>query len=67
MPCICMTECPIPQGLLLKEKTHEKIKEPSLYKVILLNDDYTTMEFVVEILMIVFFETIRRRTLNIQY
>lgn len=28
--------------------------EPSMYKVLLLNDDYTTMEFVVEILMFVF-------------
>jgi ATP-dependent Clp protease adaptor protein ClpS len=28
--------------------------EPPMYKVLLLNDDYTTMEFVVEILMFVF-------------
>lgn len=32
----------------------EDIKEPSMYKVLLHNDDYTTMEFVVEILMFVF-------------
>lgn len=32
---------------------HE-VKEPSRYKVLLHNDDYTTMEFVVEILMKVF-------------
>ena len=30
------------------------VKEPPLYKVLLHNDDYTTMEFVVQILMIVF-------------
>jgi ATP-dependent Clp protease adaptor protein ClpS len=30
------------------------VKEPPMYRVILLNDDYTTMEFVVEILMFVF-------------
>ncbi len=32
------------------EKVKEKTKKPSLYKVLLLNDDYTPMEFVVHIL-----------------
>ncbi len=32
----------------------EKIKEPTQYRVILMNDDYTTKEFVTEILMDVF-------------
>jgi ATP-dependent Clp protease adaptor protein ClpS len=31
-------------------KTRAKTKKPSLYKVLLLNDDYTPMEFVVHIL-----------------
>jgi ATP-dependent Clp protease adaptor protein ClpS len=31
-----------------------ELKEPPMFKVLLLNDDYTTMEFVVEILMVVF-------------
>jgi ATP-dependent Clp protease adaptor protein ClpS len=35
-------------GLLLKPRP--KSKKPSLYKVLLLNDDYTPMEFVVHIL-----------------
>ncbi len=35
-------------GVLLK--TRPKTKKPSMYKVLLLNDDYTPMEFVVHIL-----------------
>jgi ATP-dependent Clp protease adaptor protein ClpS len=31
-------------------KTKEKTQRPSLYKVLLLNDDYTPMEFVVYVL-----------------
>ena len=32
------------------EKTRPKTQKPSLYKVLLLNDDYTPMEFVVHVL-----------------
>jgi len=35
-------------GLLLKPRP--KTKKPSMYKVLILNDDYTPMEFVVHIL-----------------
>jgi len=35
-------------------ETRDEIDEPPMYKVLLHNDDYTTMEFVIEILMLVF-------------
>ena len=36
------------------EKPKEKTKRPEMFKVVLLNDDYTTMEFVVLVLEQVF-------------
>lgn len=38
------------------ERPREKMKKPPMYKVLLHNDDYTTMEFVVYILRAVFFK-----------
>jgi ATP-dependent Clp protease adaptor protein ClpS len=39
---------------LKKIKTQAKIKKPEFYEVILLNDDFTTMEFVVKVLQLFF-------------
>jgi ATP-dependent Clp protease adaptor protein ClpS len=41
-------------GVVTKTKTDKKLKRPPLYKVLLHNDDYTTREFVVEVLKHVF-------------
>jgi ATP-dependent Clp protease adaptor protein ClpS len=35
-------------GVIVKQET--KTKKPSMYKVLMLNDDYTPMEFVVHVL-----------------
>ena len=37
-------------SILTKTKTKTNIQRPPLYKVLLLNDDYTPMEFVVHVL-----------------
>ena len=38
----------------LKERTDNRVKEPKKYNVIMLNDDFTTMEFVVSVLVDIF-------------
>jgi len=38
-------------------KERVRTQKPKMYRVILLNDDFTTMEFVVQILELVFFKS----------
>jgi len=38
----------------VSSETDQEVAEPPMYRVMLLNDDYTTMEFVVEVLVYVF-------------
>ena len=39
---------------LAVEKAKPKVKRPPLYQVVLMNDDFTPMEFVVEVLQVFF-------------
>jgi ATP-dependent Clp protease adaptor protein ClpS len=41
-------------NIVVKQKDKVKIKKPKNYKVVMYNDDYTTMEFVINILVSVF-------------
>ncbi len=45
-----------------KARTAKKVAKPPLFKVLLHNDDFTTMEFVVEVLQTVFRHDIARAT-----
>ncbi len=47
-----------------RKKTEERsvVKEPPMYRVMLLNDHYTSMEFVVLILQQVFYKSIEEAT-----
>jgi ATP-dependent Clp protease adaptor protein ClpS len=40
----------------------KELKEPEMYKVLLLNDDYTAMDFVVDVLRFVFHKSIEDAT-----
>ena len=46
----------------IKSDSDEEVTEPPMYKVLLLNDDYTTMEFVVEVLKYVFYKSLEEAT-----
>ena len=45
------------QQTSLRDRTDTKIREPQRFKVIIYNDDFTTMDFVVHILKSVFFKS----------
>jgi len=44
-------------GGAVKERTSDQVKEPALFSVVLLNDDYTPMQFVVDVLETLFQKT----------
>lgn len=46
----------------VKDKLREELQPPSMYKIILLNDDYTPMEFVVDVLQKFFSYDVERAT-----
>ncbi len=50
-------------SLRIEEKHEIKTQKPKMYKVILHNDDYTTMEFVVDVLIEVFDKTRQEATI----
>lgn len=43
----------------LQEKEEVEVKRPRMYNVILLNDDYTSMEFVIDVLVRIFGKNIK--------
>ena len=51
-------------------ETRKRLKPPAMYKVLLHNDDYTTMEFVVQVLVSLFAKSIEeavRIMLNVHH
>ncbi len=47
---------------VVKTQEKEEVKEPEEFRVLLLNDDFTTMEFVVSVLMTVFHKPLPEAT-----
>ena len=50
------------QGTVLAERQDQRVEPPKLYQVVLLNDDYTPMEFVVLVLQEYFLRDIDTAT-----
>jgi ATP-dependent Clp protease adaptor protein ClpS len=57
-----MTEPKLKSKEQAAEKERQEAKEPSFYRVVLLNDDYTSMDFVVHILESVFHKSATEAT-----
>jgi ATP-dependent Clp protease adaptor protein ClpS len=60
-----MTEHAYPDGGLsseVLEDIDEEVREPDMFRVILHNDHYTTMEFVVEVIVTVFHKQVIEAT-----
>lgn len=49
-------------GTATLEREDEELKEPDEYRVLLLNDNFTTMEFVVSVLIAVFHKSVPEAT-----
>jgi len=46
----------------VREQVEEELQEPTQYRVLIHNDHYTTMEFVIEVIMVVFHKTVTDAT-----
>ena len=47
---------------VVEEQVKPALKKPSMYKVIMINDDYTPMEFVIEVLQMFFSMNLEKAT-----
>ena len=59
-PALAMAEKP--SGSTVLKPSEAKVKPPPMYQVVMYNDDYTPMEFVVEVLQLFFTLTRERAT-----
>jgi ATP-dependent Clp protease adaptor protein ClpS len=51
------------QGAVVAERKTQRVKPPRMYQVVMLNDDYTPMEFVVMVLQQIFQRDLETATL----